>query len=71
MPRRITREVAEKLNGLAEKRAFMEKCRQTVPRRKLAKQRKNTTLKPEPEKQEKEKVESQEFKKIICPIHDF
>jgi len=67
MPRRITREVAEKLNGLAEKRAFMEKCRQTVPRRKLE-QRKKTTLKPEPEK---EKVESQEFKKIICPIHDF
>lgn len=69
MPRRITREAAEKLNGLAEKRAFMEKCRQTMPRRKFE-QNKNTTLKPEPETQAEE-VESQEFKKIICPIHDF
>lgn len=67
MPRRITREVAEKLNGLAEKRGFMEKCRQTVPMRKKLEQ---NTLEPEPEKQQKEEVESQ-FKKIICPIHDF
>ncbi|KAH1022137.1 hypothetical protein HUJ04_011581 [Dendroctonus ponderosae] len=75
MPKQITRKVANKLNGLTDKAAFMKNCRRiaAAPLRRPERYSKKAPaeLVAENKPDEKKTDELETPKKAICPIHDF
>ncbi|XP_030758837.1 uncharacterized protein LOC115884415 isoform X2 [Sitophilus oryzae] len=84
MPKKITREVANQLNGMANKKAYFERCAQlaaTPPSTKYQAIKKSETDQQSRDKESEKRLSEDTIslptdtepviEKIICPIHDF